>query len=221
MKAATAHDSPDLGVYKTDQDLVQRHRYGEAAAFEEIYQRYAPMVYNLSLRMSGNPEEAADLSQEIFLRVYRHLAKFRGRSSLKTWIYRVALNHCRSRLGRRRLDTWSLTPEEGEPEPQIADPRRTPEERAVASGEGRRVAEALARLPRRFREAVALRDLEGLAYREIAEILRVRLGTVRSRIARGRERLRQALLEEAEQDAPSPGELPDSEGQIAATGGHR
>jgi RNA polymerase sigma-70 factor (ECF subfamily) len=181
-------------VYESDRDLAERHRYGDDAAFEEVYGRYAEMVYNLALRLAGDPEEAADLTQEIFFRVFRHLARFRGGSSLKTWIYRVALNHCRSRLGRRRPPTDSLTAEPGEaPRPEPADPRRDPEERAMAGDEGRRVVAALARLPAPFREAVVLRDLEELSYQEIAEVLATRIGTVRSRIARGREQLRTLL----------------------------
>lgn len=191
MKVATA---PSVAVPEaTDLDLVARHRYGDEQAFTELYQRYASLVYNLSLRLSGDPDEASDLSQEIFLRIYRHLGKFRGGSSLKTWIYRVALNHCRSRLGRKRPASQPLTGPEGETVHEVVDPRRSPEQRAIAEAEGRRVAAALAQVPRRFREAVTLRDLEGLTYQEIAEVLRVRIGTVRSRIARGRERLRQAL----------------------------
>jgi RNA polymerase sigma-70 factor (ECF subfamily) len=191
MKVATANGVavPEA----TDLDLVARHRYGDEQAFTEIYQRYATMVYNLSLRLSGSPDEASDLTQEIFLRIFRHLGKFRGRSSLKTWIYRVALNHCRSRLGRRRPAPLPLTGPGGETVWEIPDPARSPEDRAVAESESRLVAAALARLPRRFGEAVALRDLEGLTYQEIAEVLHVRIGTVRSRIARGRERLRQIL----------------------------
>lgn len=195
MKAATANG---VAVPKaTDLDLVARHRYGDEQAFEEIYQRYATMVYNLCLRLSRNPDQASDLTQEVFLRVFRHLGKFRGGSSLKTWIYRVTLNHCRSRLGRKHLPMQPLTSPDGETEREIPDPRRNPEDRAVAESEGRLVEAALARVPPRFREAVTLRDLEDLSYQEIAEILRVRIGTVRSRIARGRERLR-AILESGE-----------------------
>jgi RNA polymerase sigma-70 factor (ECF subfamily) len=189
--AATTASNPSLGDH--DADLVERHRYGDEAAFAEVYQRYSEMVYNLSLRLSGDPAEAEDLSQEIFLRVYRHLGRFRGGASLKTWVYRVALNHCRSRLGRRRAPGQPLPEAGSRGEP--ADPQRGPEERAAAADEGRRVARALLRVPPRFREALVLRDLEGLSYQEVAAVLGVRLGTVRSRIARGRDRLRQVLEE--------------------------
>jgi len=181
----------DLGV---DVELAERHRSGDVRAFNEVYARFEEMVYNLAFRLSGNYEEAADLTQEIFLRVYRHLGSFGGRSSLKTWIFRIAVNHCRDRLSRWRPLTQPLGDDRGEGEVSYADPSRGPEELAVAADEGRRVAEGLARLPPAFREAVVLRDIEGLSYEEIAEVLGVRIGTVRSRIARGRDQLR-VLLE--------------------------
>jgi RNA polymerase sigma-70 factor (ECF subfamily) len=148
--------------------------------------------------MAGDPFDAADLTQEVFLRVFRHLAKFRGGSSLKTWVFRVALNHCRSRLGRRRPAARSLDDAEEPAARELADPGRSPEDLALARDAGRRVEAALARLPLVFREAVVLRDLEGLSYEEMAAVLGVRVGTVRSRLARGRERLRHELEETLE-----------------------
>jgi RNA polymerase sigma-70 factor, ECF subfamily len=179
-----------------DLDLVQRHRYGDREAFSEVYRDYEATVYNLALRMAGDPFDAADLTQEVFLRVYRHLGKFRGRSSLKTWIFRIAVNHCRSRLGRRRRPEQLPTGPDGDVERPIPDPARGPEERTLAGDAARRVERALAALPLEFREAVVLRDLEEMAYDEIAAVLGVRIGTVRSRIARGRQRLRGALEDE-------------------------
>ncbi len=176
-----------------DLDLAQRHRYGDQTAFEEVYQRFARMVFNLALRMAGSVEEAEDLTQEIFLRIYRHLGKFNGRSTLKTWVYRVTLNHCRSKLGRRRYPTKPLAEEnDGEGE-ELVDEGRTPEDLTLALDVSRQVSRAIAQLKPRFREAVVLRDLEGLSYSEIAQVLKIRIGTVRSRIARGRDRLRTIL----------------------------
>lgn len=176
-----------------DVDLVARHRAGDGRAFDEVYGRYSGMVYGLALRLSANPQEAEDLTQDVFLRIYRHLAGFRGGSSLKTWVYRVALNQCRSRFARFRPPTQGLFEEGVEEAPQLRDPSRGPEEVAMSSDTARLISEALARLPLVFREAVVLRDLEGLAYEEIADATGVRVGTVRSRIARGREQLRQLL----------------------------
>jgi RNA polymerase sigma-70 factor, ECF subfamily len=201
-----------IGEHDLDLELAQRHGAGDVRAFDEVYARYAEMVYNLALRLAGDAEEAADLTQEVFLRVYRHLGSFGGRSALKTWIFRVALNHCRERLSRFRPLTQSIGDEADGPggfQPlRIADPRRGPEDLAVAADLGRQVARGLARLPAAFREAVVLRDLQGLSYEEIAAVLGVRVGTVRSRIARGREQLRNLL----ERTAGSPlGEGPPGE----------
>jgi RNA polymerase sigma-70 factor, ECF subfamily len=193
VEAATVNTA----VHDLDLELVERHRFGDAQAFDEIYHRFDQMVYNLAFRLSGDAEVAADLTQEIFLRVFRHIGQFRGHSSLKTWIFRIAVNHCRSCLGRKHLLTQPFVDEPGEGGVlglNLPDPSRGPEELAVAADESRRVAEGLAQVHPKFREAVVLRDLEELSYEEIAEVLGVRIGTVRSRIARGREQLR-ALLE--------------------------
>ncbi len=183
-------DLAQTSMSRSDDDLhlVEAHRRGDPAAFDEIFVRYQSMVFNLALRMSGSREVAADLTQDVFMRVYRHLGRFRGQSSLKTWIYRVALNCCRSRRARRRPIIQELP--EAEALVELQERSATPERAALARDAGRQVARALAKLPSPFREAVVLRDIEDLSYQEIAEILGVRIGTVRSRIARGRDKLR-------------------------------
>lgn len=180
-------------VRDVDLELVERHRYGDDRAFIEVYSRFEDMVYNLACRLAGNREEAADLTQEIFLRVFRHLGSFGGRSTLKTWIFRIAVNHCRDRLSRWHPLTQPIGEEAGEGVVIFADPSRGPEELAVAADDKRRVEQALACLPQVFREVVVLRDIEGLSYEEIGDVLGVRIGTVRSRIARGRDQLRTLL----------------------------
>lgn len=180
--------------HTADLELVHRHAAGDASAFEEIFETHQAMIYNLALRYTGDPHRAEDLAQEALLKVASNLQSFRGKSSLKTWIYQVAANCFRSRLRRKRLDTRSLDREEGAPEP--SDVRAGPEDRAYGAEINNRLTAALAELPVAFREAVVLRDVEGLSYAEIAEVAGCRLGTVRSRIARGREALRQALIAE-------------------------
>ncbi len=190
-----AVETPASYSSNPDLDLAQRHLYGDPEAFDEVYGRYRDMIYNLALRMAGSVERAEDMTQEIFVRVFRHLGRFNGRSTLKTWIYRVALNHCRSRLHRRRWFILPITEDYDEETGgvQLIDTSRGPEEHALAHDAQRRVNRALTRVKPVFREAVVLRDLEELSYEEIAEILGVRIGTVRSRIARGRDQLRGAL----------------------------
>ena len=173
--------------------LLERHRQGDALAFGELYQEFEAMVYNLALRMSGNPADAEDIAQETFIRAYRHLKKFKGKSSLKTWVFRIALNCSNTRL-RRRARRLAHRVDDSEPElERAADAGRSPEERALATDLSAAVRVGLDHLPVHYREAVLLRDFEELNYSEIAEVLGVRIGTVRSRIARGREQLRQWL----------------------------
>lgn len=177
---------------QADLDLVERHRHGDEEAFQELYARFERLVYNLALRMAGRPEDAEDLAQEVFLRIHRKLDGFRGASSLKTWVFRVALNCCRSRL-RRRV-RWAGKRVDGEGLlDRVPDTAPGPEERALDRAIGRRLTAALYEVPVVYREAVVLRDIQGLSYEEIAEVVDVRIGTVRSRIARGRERLRAAV----------------------------
>lgn len=176
-----------------DLDLARRHQYGDASAFTEVYRAHVQMVFNLCLRMVGKREEAEDLAQEVFLRIHRHLARFSGRSSLKTWIYRITINYCRSKLSRKRWFWRSIKEEDEEGGIQLEDTGRSPEDHSLANDDARTVTRALLEIKPKFREAVVLRDLEGMSYDEIAEVLNVRIGTVRSRIARGREQLRKVL----------------------------
>jgi len=177
----------------TEAELLERHRQGDEHAFRELYDQFESMVYNLALRMSGNRADAEDIAQETFIRAFRYLHKFRGRSSLKTWVYRIAINCSNSRLKRRTK--WRMfRVDDGEAElEQAPDAKRSPEERALATDLGSLVREELDRLPTYYREAVLLRDFEELSYQEISAVLGVRIGTVRSRIARGREQLRLRL----------------------------
>ncbi len=182
-----------VSAHTGDLDLVARHAYGDPEAFDEIYGRYGTMVYQLALRMSGDPVLAEDLSQDVFVRVFRHLGKFRGKSSLKTWVYRVALNCCRSRLSRKTRRARPFVDVEDETFESVPSPREGTDARVVRRETGELLETALAQLPVAFREAVVLRDICDLAYDEIAQVLDVRIGTVRSRIARGRDRLRREL----------------------------
>lgn len=188
--------APAQSLTISDRDLVEQVRYGDGEAFDELYRRFADMVFNLALRMAADHQLAEDLSQEIFLRIYRHLDGFQGRSSVKTWVYRVALNTCRSRLARRGRRGRVVQAVDEETLARVAADGAGPEVRAAASERRRRLEQALVELPVTFRAAVVLRDVEGLTYAEISDVLGVRLGTVRSRIARGRARLQERLRQE-------------------------
>ena len=186
----------------TEGQFLERLRRGEAAAFERLVAERSRDVYALLYRLTADAEEARDLTQETFLRAYQSIGRFRGEADLKTWIYRIAVNQARNRWRwwrrRRRDATVSLDAngERGE-QPLAASLRNedaaNPEEETLAHEREHRLREALLTLRRAYREAVILRDVEGLSYEEVAATLQINIGTVKSRIARGRLELRRKL----------------------------
>ncbi len=182
-----------------DERAVARFLAGDVSAFETLVRRYSGMVFALAARLVG-PLDAEDVVQETFLRAWRGLSGFRGESSLKTWLYSIALNRVRDRRGTlARLRALFDAEGPGGDGPDfslvdgLADGGLTPEENAARAEERRRLRKAIAALPEEFRLAVVLRDLEGLSYEEVASVLEVPVGTVRSRLARGRAILKEAL----------------------------
>jgi len=170
--------------------------------FDELFERYHSMVFQLTCRVLGDREEALDVSQEVFLAVYRKLHKFRGESSLKTWIYRIAVNRasnrCRWWNRLRRRGTVSLDEHLSDDRGRglheiLASGGRSPEQVLLIEEERAQIEQALLKLPLQQRIAVVMRDIEGMSYEEIAETMQVSLGTVKSRIARGREELKRRL----------------------------
>ena len=194
--------SPDQtaeAVDVADLHLVESLREGSERAYEELLIRFQQPVYALALRLLDDPSEACDVVQEVFLKVFRNVSSFRGQSTLKTWIYRITVNEAhnarrwffRHRRAEVELDK---NPEESRNWKEIIPDRgRSPFDVAFDSERHIMIEAALKRINPIFREAVALRDISDLAYEEIAEILGVSLGTVKSRILRGREALREEL----------------------------
>ena len=178
-------------------ELVRQAARGSADAFEQLVLAYQTPVYNLALRMTGNPEDALDLSQEAFCRAWRGIASYRFDSAFSTWLYRLTSNVCIDFLRRqkkRKTVPLQYTDEDEEPRDlSIPDPSPGPEETLLARAEREQVARALARLEPEYREALTLRVINGLSYTEIAKILNIREGTVKSRIARAREKMRIAM----------------------------
>ncbi len=185
-----------------DADAVARARAGDREAFRELVERHSQRLFRLAYRLTGQEEDAEDVVQETFLRAYRGLAKFEGRSEFLTWLYRIAAN-CATDLARRRPPLESIDArEEARSLPAGAnDPMPAPERQALISEGSRRVAAALTRLSPMERTAFVLRHFEGKPIAEIAQALDVRVGAAKNSVFRAVSKLRREL-------APGIAELP-------------
>lgn len=190
-----------------DEELVRAFLEGDREAFEELVRRYHPVVLNMACRLLGNRNDAADVCQEVFILLLRKLGSFRGEAKFSTWLYRVSLNACHDHARRsRRHVSLSESPGEDMPEMEQLLPDEGlegPEESMEREEVRRRVQEAIRRLPPKFKEVVYLHDISGYNYKEVAEILDINLGTVKSRLNRARARLAVELetcLEEAHRE---------------------
>jgi RNA polymerase sigma-70 factor, ECF subfamily len=186
---AVAFDT--VGVSEPDERLVRRFQEGSSEAFEALVQRHGTRVYNLCLRILGDAEEAADASQDTFLAALRKLSTFRGDAAFTTWLHRVAVNACYDSLRKkRRRPLLQLAPEEGDERPEPSLPAPDHADGVVFSVD---VAEALRQVPEEFRVVLVLADVQDLPYDEIAAVLDIPVGTVKSRVFRGRAALGRAL----------------------------
>ena len=178
--------------------LIELCVAGDDAACSELVATHQRMVFCLALHLLGNRDEALDLSQEVFLRVFRMLPRFRGQSALRTWIYRIVVNQARNRQRwwRRRFRSSQVSLDDHVAQcGELASTHEVSPDRLVASKEtAERIWRALDRLPFEQRTAVVLREVDGLSYDEIAYSLGVAVGTVKSRLTRARYALRAELL---------------------------
>jgi RNA polymerase sigma-70 factor (ECF subfamily) len=189
------------GLRPSATEFIERLKRREAAAFEELIAERSGEIYGLLFRLTENGEEARDLTQETFLRAFQNIDRFRGDADVRTWIYRIAINQARNRFRwwrrRRRDATVSLDQKQGESGQSIsgtlAEPSENPEQQTLARERELALRSALQRLGQAYRETVILRDIEGFTYEEIAETLGINVGTVKSRLARGRQELRKKL----------------------------
>ena len=184
-----------------ESEFIERLQAGEAKAFDLLVTRYSGDIYALLVRITEDAEEAGDLTQETFLSALKAIKKFRGEADLKTWLFRIAVNESRNRFRwwkrRFREKTVSIDAPQGDGETPLSETfsshEKNPEENALQRERENALHQALRALPDIFREAVVLCDIEGLSYEEIALVLDINLGTVKSRIARGRDELRKKL----------------------------
>jgi len=185
-----------------ESDLVELCRHGDPEAFARLVGLHERMVFNLAARLLGDTEEARDLSQDVFLQVYRSLGRFQGRSSLKTWIYRIVVNQCHNRRRswhRHRHEKCSAiedmtAAEEAKASAACARPEASPFQQLDRNERAKRVQRALLAIPFHHRSVLVLREVEGLSCEAIASALGLPEGTVKSRLARAREALRVRLL---------------------------
>lgn len=198
QSAETIAGSPRLA----EAGLLEQCRAGDAQAFARLVSLYQGMVFSLGARLLGDPEEARDLAQDVFLQVYRTLPRFRGQSSLKTWIYRIVVNqaHNRQRFWRRRRRDRSLPLEELQPAETaqlVVSEGGSPYETLKRRERQARVQLALLQLSFEHRAVLLLREMEEMSCEEIAAALELPEGTVKSRLARARDALRERLVQAA------------------------
>ncbi len=197
--ASAAYDSHVFAG--AEADFIDRLRGGDPEAFDNLITRYSADIYAVLFRITESPEEAADLTQETFLSAVKAIRTFRGESELKTWLFRIAVNHSRNRFRwwkRRKKDsTVSLDAPIGDSSSTISElipgTEASAEDTVLRHEREAAIRKALLELPEIYREAIVLCDIEGLSYEEIAAALEINIGTVKSRIARGRDELRKRL----------------------------
>lgn len=178
--------------------LLARAKKGEIAAFESLMTAYENRIYSLALRSTGSEQDAADITQEVFLRAWKNLDSFRGDSSLSTWLYRVTSNLCVDFARKKAAEGMPTSIDDEEsPAVDLADPSRMAQPEAAAENSELReeLQFALAQLSEEHRRVVLLRDVAGMTYTDIARTLGLEEGTVKSRLARARASLRKILLE--------------------------
>lgn len=184
-----------------DSSFIDKLRARDAAAFEALVERHSADVHSVAFRLTGDAEEASDITQETFLQVFKSIDRFRGDASLKTWLVRIAINRSRNRFRwwkrRRRDRTTSLDDTIGSSEmtlgDTLSDRSPSPEADALRGEREAALMKALRSIKSDFREVVVLADIEGLSYEECAAALGIGLGTVKSRLSRGRSELKLRL----------------------------
>jgi RNA polymerase sigma-70 factor (ECF subfamily) len=215
---AVDHLASAIGIPHEDAALVAELQAGSEEAFAQLIDRYHQPLYSLIARSLQDPADASDITQEVFIKVFRNIRSFHGEASLRTWLYRIALREASnqrrwwSRHKRQEIAIdapgWGNNDADGGDSPSIgamlADGGDSPFDYAAQAEVRESVEAALREVPEAFRTVVVLREIEGFAYEEIAEILQVNLGTVKSRLTRGRAVLRGLLGPASLSKPPAP-----------------
>lgn len=196
MDGYLAYNPPEVN------DLILLCQAGDRQAFDALVARYQRYVFNLIYQHLGQADELEDVAQEVFLRIYKFIRKYRGNASLESWIYKIVLNYCRTHARRRAIFNrhfWQPQAADSQDErsfeildtlPDLShDPARTVEHRVIAQD----ILAAVRSLPAIYRDILIMREVNELSYEEIAEILEISIGTVKSRISRARDLVRQKV----------------------------
>jgi len=190
-----------MGNKSDESSIVDRFKNGEKAAFEELVLKYQDKIYNLCRHMLGNTHDAEDAAQDTFIKAYQKLKDFKPEASVYTWLYRIAVNTCLDYKKRPFFESFFKKADEGEDfidEP--ASDRPSPEKLYESKQIGYALHNSIRKLPSKLRTAIVLKEIEGLSYEEIADILEVSIGTVKSRISRARDELKKLLKKFTEQN---------------------
>ena len=192
------------GMSSQEQLLIKRSQKGDSAAFEELALLYQQRIYNTALRMLNHTEDAADVTQEALLKIYRALPKFRWEASFSTWVYRITVNVCRDLLRRGYKQKEGLLPDFGEGSDdeanrEVADYSVMPENILLEQETEQYLQALISGLTPKYRLVVTLREVSGLSYQEIADTVGISIGTVKSRLNRARQCMQEQVLRDVEQ----------------------
>lgn len=180
--------------------LLRKIKDGDVASFELLIKDYQVYAYNIAYRMMGNEEDAKDAAQEALIKVYKSIHKFKETSSFSTWLYRIVMNTCKDELKKRKEKVLSLDKEmetdDGTMSREIGDESLNPSKIVERNEVSHVVQEAINTLPDANKMVIVLRDIQGLSYEEISQVIKEPVGTVKSRISRGRNQLKKILIEQ-------------------------
>lgn len=177
--------------------LLKKSKDGDVESFEKLIKRHQKNIYNIAYRMMGNEEDAKDVAQEAIIKIYKYIDRFRGDSDFSTWVYRIAINACKDELRKKKHNVVYLDQEiqtaNGTLKNQLEDQGMKPDEIAENLELNNTIQEAISKLPEINRVVVILRDIQGFSYEDISKALECPVGTVKSRINRGRKLLKEFL----------------------------
>jgi RNA polymerase sigma-70 factor (ECF subfamily) len=183
--------------------LIEKSQNGDIESFEKLIEKYQVIAFNIAYRMVGNKEDASDMAQEALIKVYKSIKNFRGDSNFSTWFYRIVTNTCIDAIRKlKKIKTYSLDKEyeteNGNYKFEVADNKYSPEKLYEVKEKKELVQVALNKMPEKYKAVLVLRDIQGFTYEEISEMTQNPVGTVKSRISRGRLLLKEILIKESE-----------------------